>query len=61
MLRDLHGKEDRRSYKSADGFVEMLAYSQKALFNEQMKETLWGEAEQQANLMEQVRALAICD
>jgi predicted dehydrogenase len=61
MLRDLHGKEDQRSYKSADGFVEMLAYSQKALFNEQMKETLWGEAEQQANLMEQVRALAICD
>ena len=59
VLRDAHGKEDRRSYESADGFVEMLAYAQKALFNEEMKETLWLEAEQQAKLMEQVRAFAV--
>jgi predicted dehydrogenase len=61
LLRDVHGKEEQRNCETADGFVEMLAYAQKALFNEQMKETLWGEAAQQAKLMEQVRALAIRD
>jgi len=60
-LRDAHGKEELRNSETADGFVEMLAYAQKALFNEQMKESLWGEAERQADLMEQVRALAIRD
>lgn len=59
VLRDNHGKEDRRTYETADGFVEMLAYARKALFNEEMKETLWVEAEQQAKLMEQVRAFAV--
>jgi hypothetical protein len=61
LLRNVHGKEEQRNCETADGFVEMLAYAQKALFNEQMKETLWGEAAQQAKLMEQVRALAIRD
>lgn len=61
VLRDAHGNEDKRTYEEADGFVEMLAYTRKALFNEEMKETLWDEAEQQANLMEQVRACAVRD
>jgi predicted dehydrogenase len=59
VLRDQHGKENRRPYEVADGFVEMLAYARKALLNEEMKETLWVEAERQAKLMEQVRAFAV--
>jgi NDP-hexose-3-ketoreductase len=56
VLRDAQGRENRHTFESADGFVEMLACARKALFNEEMKETLWVKAEQQANLMEQVRA-----
>jgi NDP-hexose-3-ketoreductase len=58
VLRDSHGKEERRPYEETDGFVKMLAYVKQALLSEKMKETLWTEAERQAQLMEQVRAAA---
>ena len=58
VLRDSHGKEERRTYEAADGFVKMLAYVKQALLSEKMKETLWTEAERQAQLMEQVRDAA---
>jgi dTDP-3,4-didehydro-2,6-dideoxy-alpha-D-glucose 3-reductase len=59
VLSDSHGKEERRSYEAADGFVKMLAYVKQALLSEKMKETLWTEAERQAQLMEQVREAAV--
>ena len=51
LLRDLHGKETRISIEPANSFVEMFKAIYSATHNQTERETLYDQAERQANIM----------